>query len=187
MDCFEIGDILTTFEIITDTRERATPKAIQRYKSFGVAHSAGTLSYGDYCANITFPDGSKLYDASKTIFARCVVERKMDLDELAQCFTRSRDRFKREFERAADHGGRVFLLCENGSIEKILRHDYRSKFNPNAFLASIIAWNIRYDMQLIFCSQLTSGMMIKEILYRDIKDRLEKGEFDDKVHKHSDV
>lgn len=181
MDIFETSDLLTTFEVLIDTREQPTPRAKNRYKSFGVGYSRGTLSYGDYCGNITLPGGSKLYDTSKTIKAKCVVERKMNLDELAGCFTRGRDRFKREFERAAENSARVFLLCEDGSIEKILKHDYRSRFNPKAFLASIIAWNIRYNMQLIFCSQLTSGMMIKEILYRDMKDRIEKGEFDGKV------
>ena len=141
-------------------------------------YSRGTLSYGDYCGNITLPSGNKLYDASDTISARCVVERKMNLDELAQCFTRGRDRFRKEFERAADHGCRVFLLCEDGSIEKILHHEYMSRFSPKAFMASVIAWNIRYNMQLLFCTHLTSGTMIKEILYRDMKDRAEKGEFD---------
>lgn len=178
MDYFEEREILKTFEIIVDTREQPTPKARQRYATFGVEHSRGTLRYGDYCANITFPDGTKLLDPEKTISAKCVVERKMSLDELASCFTRGRDRFKREFERAASNGARVFLLCENGSFEKILRHDYRSKFHPSAFMASVIAWNIRYNMQLIFCSQVTSGTMIKEILYRDIKERIERGEFD---------
>lgn len=177
MDYFNERDLLKTFEIICDTREQPTPRAEQRYKAFEVGHSRGTLSYGDYCGNITFPNGSKLYDQSKTISAKCVVERKMNLDELAQCFTRGRERFQREFERAADAGGRIFLLCENGSIEKIMKHDYRSRFNPKAFMASIIAWNIRYDMQLIFCSQMSTGMMIKEILYRDIKERIERGDF----------
>lgn len=178
MDYFDEKDLLKTFEIICDTREQQTPRAVQRYKSFGVGYSRGTLNYGDYCGNITFPDGSKLYDKSKTISARCVVERKMNLDELAQCFTRGRERFQREFERAASAGGRIFLLCENGSIEKIMKHDYRSRFNPKAFIASIIAWNVRYNMQLIFCSQFNSGLVIKEILYRDIKERIERGEVD---------
>lgn len=181
MDIFDTSDLLATFEVIVDTREQPTPRAKKRYESFGVGYSRSTLSYGDYCGNITLPGGSKLYDTSKTIKAKCVVERKMNLDELAGCFTRGRDRFKHEFERAAENDCRVFLLCEDGSIEKILRHDYRSKFNPKSFIASIIAWNIRYNMQLIFCSQMTSGMMIKEILYRDMKNRIEKGEFDGKV------
>ena len=178
MDHFDVADLMKSFEIICDTREQPTTRAEQRYRSFGVGYSRGTLSYGDYCGNITFPSGEKLYDASVTISARCVVERKQNLDELAQCFTRGRDRFKREFERAASQNCRMFLLCEDGSIEKILRHEYRSRFSPKAFLASVIAWNIRYNMQLIFCTHLTSGMMIKEILYRDMKDRAEKGEFD---------
>lgn len=173
---FDEMDLLKTFEIICDTREQKTPRAEQRYKAFGVDYSRGTLNYGDYCGNITFPSGMKLYDQSKTISAKCVVERKMNLDELAQCFTRGRERFQHEFERATEAGSRIFLLCENGSIEKILKHDYRSRFNPKAFLASIIAWNIRYDMQLIFCSQISTGMMIKEILYRDMKERIERGE-----------
>lgn len=178
MDLFNAKELLDTFEIICDTREQMTPRAEQRYKSFGANYSRGTLNYGDYCGNITFQSGNKLYDASGTVSAKCVVERKMNLDELAQCFTRGRDRFKREFERASAHGCRVFLLCENGSIEKIMKHDYRSKFRPKAFLASIIAWNIRYDMQLIFCNQLNTGTMIKEILFRDMKERIERGDFD---------
>ena len=178
MDHFTEKDILSTFEIIVDTREQDTPRAKERYNAFGVPYTRGTLSYGDYAGNITLPGGGKYYDTSVTVSARCVVERKMNLDELAGCFTRGRDRFQREFERAADHSCRVFLLCENGSIEKIMRHEYRSRFNPDAFLASIIAWNIRYDMQLIFCTQLTTGRMIREILYRDIKERIEQGEFD---------
>ncbi|HAE45316.1 MAG TPA: hypothetical protein DCG37_06970 [Lachnospiraceae bacterium] len=178
MDHFDIAEMMESFEIICDTREQRTPRAEQRYKQFGVDYCRGTLNYGDYCGNITLPGGKKLYDASETISARCVVERKMNLDELAQCFTRGRDRFKREFERAANNNSRVFLLCEDGSIEKILRHEYRSRFSPKAFLGSVIAWNIRYNMQLIFCTHLSSGTMIREILYRDMKDRAEKGEFD---------
>lgn len=178
MDAFDVDELMESFEIICDTREQPTPRAERRYASFGVGYSRGTLEYGDYCGNITLPDGKKLYDNTATIRPRCVVERKMNLDELAGCFTRGRERFKREFERAEAHGCRIFLLCEDGSIEKILRHEYRSRFNPKAFLASIIAWSIRYNMQLVFCSQLTSGLMIKEILYRDIKDRAQKGEFD---------
>lgn len=178
MNNFEVEELMQSFEIVVDTREQPTKRAQQRYSAFGVNYSRGTLCYGDYCGNVKLPSGSMLYNTAETIAPKCVVERKMNLDELAQCFTRGRDRFQREFERAANNGCRVFLVCEDGNIEKILRHEYRSRFNPKAFIASVIAWNIRYDMQLLFCSQLTSGMMIKEILYRDIKNRAEKGEFD---------
>lgn len=165
-------------EILVDTREQATPKAIQRYNSFGVPYSRATLSYGDYAANFELLDGSKLYDISKTIHPLCVVERKMNLDELASCFTHSRERFEREFEKARSQGCFIHLICEDGSFEKIEGHKYKSKYQPKAFLASITAWQRRYDIHFHFCSSLETGHLIKEFLYRDMKERLEKGEFD---------
>ena len=102
----------------------------------------------------------------------------MNLDELAACFTRGRERFQREFERALDQQCRIYLICENPSWENLLNGKYRSKFNSNAFLASSVAWMVRYNMNVVFCKEETSGRLIKEILYRDLKERLERGEFD---------
>ena len=176
MDHFEIEEVLETFRIVVDTREQNTPKASERYKSFGVPIERATMKFCDYCAQISLPDGP-LHDTSKAISAPCCIERKMSLDELATCFTRGRDRFRREFERAAAAGSKVFLLVENGSWEAIMRHRYRSKFNPEAFKASLVAWSIRYDMTPVFCKSESSGELIREILYRDMKERLERGEY----------
>lgn len=165
-------------ELLIDTREQPTPKAVQRFNCFGVPYSRTTLSYGDYAANFTMLDGSKLYDVSETINPICMIERKMSLDELAQCFTHSRDRFEREFQRAIDQGAFIHLICEQASYEMIEGHKYNSKFPPKAFLASITAWERRYNIHFHFCSSLETGHLIKEFLYRDMKERLEKGEFD---------
>lgn len=109
----------------------------------------------------------------------------MNLDELEQCFTRGRDRFRREFERAAQNDCRVYLIVENASWENLINGKYRSKMNPNAYLASIIAWMIRHDINIIFCKEETSGRVIREILYRDLKERVERGEFDGRLYKNS--
>lgn len=178
MNHFEEMEILNSMEILVDTREQVTSKAQQRYKSFGVPYSRATLSFGDYAANFTMLDGSKLYDISNTINPMCVVERKMNLDELAACFCHSRDRFEREFQRAVSNGSFIHLICEDGSYERIAGHKYNSKFPPNAFLASITAWERRYNIHFHFCSSLETGHLIKEFLYRDMKERIERGEFD---------
>lgn len=177
MGPFEIEDALRSFRIVVDTREQDTPKAQERYQAFEAPIERATLRYGDYCANITLPTGD-LYSVSDTIHPSCCVERKMSLDELASCFTRSRDRFQKEFSRAADEGARIYLLVEGGSWEAIDQHRYRSRFNPAAFRASLTAWMIRYQLVPIFCKANTSGKMIRDILYRDMKERLERGEFD---------
>ena len=176
MDHFEVTEALNTFQILVDNREQATPKAVERYKSFGVPYKRATLNYGDYCGIITLND-SEIYDTAHSVKASCVIERKMSLDELAMCFTRGRDRFRREMERAASNDSTVYLLVENATYEGIIKHRYRSRFSPSAFLASLTAWTVRYNLRPIFCNADTSGQLIKEILYRDMKERLERGEY----------
>lgn len=177
MTIFDQKAVLDSFEILHDSREQDTDRARKRYKSFGVPHQRAVLNYGDYTYNATLPDGNKIYDIATTLSPACVVERKMNLDELANCFTQGRQRFQREFERAQEHGSRIYLLCENASWENLLNGKYRSRFHANAFAASITAWMIRYNANLIFCKEETSGRLIREILYRDLKERLERGEF----------
>ena len=176
MDHFEVTEALSTFRILVDNREQATPKAVERYKSFGAPYERATLNYGDYAANVIV-NGVPVYDVTKTVFPKTVIERKYSLDELASCFTRSRDRFRREMERACSSGSKVYLLVENGSYEGIIKHRYKSRYNPTAFLASLTAWTVRYNIIPIFCKAETSGQIIKEILYRDMKERLERGEY----------
>ena len=178
MDPFEIRDALKTFRILVDRREQNTPRASERFAAFGVPYERVTLSFGDYCGQITLPHGD-LYDTSKAISPSVAIERKMSLDEAAACFTRERDRFRREFERARDANAQIYLLVEGASWEAINAHRYRSKFNENALRASLLAWSIRYDLKLIFCRSGTSGALIREILYREMKQKLECGVFDE--------
>lgn len=177
MDAFEIKDILKTFKILVDSREQRTDKALKRYESFSAAWERATLSYGDYTYNVRLPSGHWLLDQGEAVKGLCVIERKMSLDELASCFTHSRDRFEREFLRASEQGAKVHLLVEGASWENLINGKYRSKFTPNAYLASLLAWQVRYNIQLYFCKSETSGRLIKEILYRDLKERLERGDF----------
>ena len=179
MDVFDQKAVLRSFEILVDTREQLTDRSERRYKAFNAPFSRATLDYGDYTYNAILPGGRAIYDVSGPIKPLCAVERKYALDELAQCFTRGRDRFKREFERAQANGCRIYLICENANWENLLNGRYRSLFNENAFAASQIAWMVRYNANVIFCKEETSGRLIKEILYRDLKERLERGEFDE--------
>lgn len=179
MTIFEQKKVLETFEILVDTREQETSRARKRYATFGVPFRRATLLYGDYAYNAVLPNGKSIHDVSRAIEPVCAIERKMDLDELAGCFTRSRKRFQKEFEKAQKNKCRLYLICENANWENLMNGKYRSKYNAKAFMASGIAWMVRYNTNVIFCKEETSGVLIKEILYRDLKERLERGEFDD--------
>jgi len=169
--------VLKSMEILIDTREQPTERARKRYERFGCPYRRATLSYGDYACNAVLPGGEAIYDPKKTVEPLCVVERKMSLDELAACFCKGRQRFTNEFERAAAAGARIYLIAENATWENLLNGKYRTNMNPVAFKASVVAFMVRYNVNLVFCKEESSGELIKEILYRDLKERLERGEF----------
>lgn len=179
MNHFDVDECLRSMVILVDTREQDTKRARERYKRFPCPHRRQALSYGDYGYTFTLPDGTAFPALSEhEITVPVAVERKMNLDELAQCFTASRKRFQGEFERAKENGAHIYLLVENANWENLLTGKYRSRFNPSAFLASVLAWQIRYGLQLIFCKEESTPVLIYEILKRDLKERLENGEFD---------
>ena len=179
METFAKIEMLESMKILIDKREQPTDRAKKRYESFEAPYERVTLSYGDYAYNAKLPNGKWLYDESQTISPLFCLERKMNLDELASCFTHSRDRFEREFQRAKANSARVFLLVENSTWENLLAGRYRSKFNPKAFFASLCSWIVKYDLNFINCKEESTGKIIKEFMYRDLLNRIEKGEFDD--------
>lgn len=163
----EIENTLKTLTLIVDTREQDTARARRRFARIGLPYIRKALNFGDYSCFVTLPDGTEL-DFSGSVS----IERKMDLDEIIGCFTRHRARFAREFERAKEANAKLYLLIENASWEKVLKANYRSKMNANALLASMTAWLARYNCQIIMCDELTTPKLIKEILYREAKERL---------------
>ena len=177
MNVHEQLEVLNSMEVLVDTREQQTERARKRYERFGCPYTRCTLSYGDYSYNAVLPDGRKIYDVTETVAPACVIERKMSLDELAACFCKGRSRFTKEFERAREQGARIYLIVENASWENLLNGKYRTKMNQSAFAASVVAFMVRFNLNVVFCKEETSGDLIREILYRDLKERLERGEF----------
>lgn len=165
----DINECLNSMVVLVDTREQPSERAEKRYKSFLCSYRRQKLDFGDYSAEFLINN--------EWIQVNAAIERKMNLDELASCFTRDRKRFKAEFERANDAGASIYLLVEDATWEKLLTGKYKSQFNPAAFLGSMTAWMVRYNIKPIFCKSESTGKMITEILYREMKERLERGEF----------
>lgn len=168
MTIFDIERVLATMEIIVDTREQETEAYHERVKKFECGFEKRKLDFGDYSC--------KYFDISgeeKTLENHVVIERKMSIDELCTCFTKERKRFKAEFERAKEKGAKTYLIIEGATWEKIYKGTYRSKLLPQALIASLLAWSIRYNIQFIFCKAESTGKMIQDILYRELKNKLE--------------
>ena len=167
----EIEEALKGMVVLVDTREQDTARLRVRLKDMKCEHERCKLDFGDYSAKI--PINGEWYTLN------IAIERKMDLDELAQCYCNGRKRFEREFERAQTAGAKIYLLVENATWEDAYTGNYRSKMSPQALTASMLAWLARYRCQLIFCRQRTSGRLIYDILYREAREHLERTMLDE--------
>jgi len=161
----DIQAALDGMVIIVDTREQDTIQLHNRLKHFTQFERA-KLNCGDY--------GAKFPVNGDWLQIPVVVERKMNIDELCQCFTRERKRFQREFERAAEDGVKTYLLLENTSFEQMYSHSYKSHMTPQALISSLLAWSIRYRLQVVMCREIATGRLIRDILYREGKAILER-------------
>lgn len=174
MTPFELERSLDSMILLVDTREQPTKKLQDRIERTGLPYERKKLEQGDYSCKCTLPDGKELDFSDKV-----VIERKMNLDELCLCFGKQRGRFEREFERAKEAGCKIYLLVEGGDWEKVYNGKYRSLYNEKALVASIDAFRARYGMQLDFCKAETTGRMIRDILYRELKEYLQGCDFND--------
>ena len=167
----EIEEALKGMVVLVDTREQDTARLRVRLKDMKCEHERCKLDFGDYSAKVPVN--------GEWLTLNVAIERKMDLDELAQCYCNGRKRFEREFERAQAAGAKIYLLVENATWEDAYTGNYRSKMAPQALIASILAWLSRYRCQLIFCRQRTSGRLIYDILYREAREYLERTMLDE--------
>ena len=168
MHPLEVKNQLEKMVCLVDTREQPTARFKMRLRAIGLPIERVALNFGDYSARCPALDLSD----------KMVIERKMSVDELCNCYCQGRKRFEREFIRAKNAEAKIYLLIEDATWEQIFRHRYRSRMNPKSLVASMIAWFARYNCQLIFCDQNISGWLIREILYREMKERLEQMEGD---------
>ena len=164
MNPFEVNAALKSMVILWDTREQQTPRARKRLEQIQVPIERVALPFGDYSAKCNALD---LRDS-------VAIERKMDLTELAHCYCQDRKRFTREFERAKESGAKLYLLIENGSLDDAYSGHYRARVHPASLTASILAWLARYDCQILFCNANNTGKVVHDVLYRELKERLEE-------------
>lgn len=164
-----MDNILKTIFLIVDTREQPTELYYKRLDSVGIPYRRAKLDFGDYSCGYLTSDGFEVL-----LDKEIVIERKMSLDEICANFTKGRDRFAREFERAAKNGAKVHLIIENGNYEKIINGKYRSRLNSNSLLASFMAFADRYDISVHFCKPDTTPLLINRIFYHHIRNKLMK-------------
>jgi DNA excision repair protein ERCC-4 len=126
--------------IVVDTREQ-DPLVFER-----LASVRGTLQTGDY---------------SVAGLENCFsIERKTVSDLVGCCMGENRDRFERELHRL--RGYRFKRLLVVGSEAEILAGQYHSNIKPTAVLATVCAFEVRYDLPVVFVSTAQTGARLVE-------------------------
>lgn len=161
----EISELLKQLTVVCDSREQVNQNVTGYFDSKKIPHVTRKIDTGDYSAMI----GDMTLEHSLTC------ERKSGLDELCSNLTADRNRFEREFLRAKANGTKVFLLIENASWSDILLHNYRSKLLPKSLIASLLSWQVRFNITIIFCKPSETGQIIYGILYYAAREALKKG------------
>ena len=177
MEGYEIQNCLDSMKILVDSAEQPTDEYRRRCDSFGVPYERRNLNYADYTYDFLLPNGKWLHEGVEAVKGDAVIERKMSLRELSGNLCQNWDRFCREFDRAAEHKASVYLIVEDASWMKIITGKYDTKFNSKAYLHRLLKLIAIYQIKPIFVHKELSGQMIYEILYRELKIRLELGEY----------
>lgn len=163
----EIESCLSSIIFLVDSREQPTD-AFKRRLEYLYPNERETLLAGDYTAKTQLPDGSWFY-------LPVAVERKMSLTEIAGNFCRERKRFRAEFNRAREHGIRLYILIERASWDNAYAGAYRSAMKPRSLIASLLTWGARYDSPVIMVERPeTGGKLIHDILYYEMREALER-------------
>ena len=115
--------------ILTDTRER-TPWTFEDWPVL--------------CVKAALPSGDYSLPGFET---RVAIERK-SLDDLTGSLSRDRRRFEREMQRLGTYDLAAVII--EASLSDITDHVYRSEMKPQAILASVFAFWIRYHVPFVF-------------------------------------
>lgn len=123
--------------IIIDSREQ-TPLVFRN-----LASAPGSLTSGDY----SFAGGEEHFS----------VERKSIADLVACCAGSNRERFERELHRLRGYRFKRLLIV--GTRAEIEAGGYRSNITPKAVLATLSAFECRYDCPVVFTPDPTAAAL----------------------------
>jgi ERCC4-type nuclease len=158
----QINDILKDIVILVDTREKKNEHILKWLTENGIPFKKAKLDSGDY--SFILPNYESL-GLDKSV----LVERKNSWDELIGNFTQHRQRFVNEFERAT---GKMHIVIENATWTKLFNESYRSTVKANVVLANLMTFQVRYNAPVWLVKLNESPIMIYEIIYRELREKL---------------
>ena len=149
--------------ILIDTRDKTNQYILDEFDRQGIKYKRKALKTGDYsfaieeCPDLGFPYETLFVD-------EITIERKNSLDELAGNLASKTDdnRIFKELNRMINIE-RVYLLVENNSLDDIYEHKYKSEYNPDSYIRTLLTWQARNGMHIFFVKKENMARTIYEL------------------------
>lgn len=160
----EYKQLLQKMVILYDSREKSNDHILKEFDNLKLTYKKKSLDTGDYSFMIAAcPELGFHYD---TLFTdELCIERKNSVDELAGNLantSKDDDRIFKEFNRMANIE-RCFLLIEDNCLDDIMEKNYRSEYNADAYLRTLLTWEQRNGMRIFFLRKENMGKGIYEL------------------------
>lgn len=168
----EIKELLKSLVVLIDTREQRVDHIIKYLTDKKIEHKTMKLDHGDYTCMI--PINKELGIHRPLYFNDCIsIERKANLEELSNNFTKDRTRIENEFIRTK---GKLILLIEGATYSDIIHHRYKTEYKPLSFIATLRSFQARYNLNIEFTESSLTGNSIYYSLYYHVREVLKNGQ-----------
>ena len=153
--------LLENMVILVDTREQSNSAILEYFDKKKISYKSKALKTGDYSFMIkAAPDLGFSVDTYFT--DELCIERKNSIDELAGNLTEESGRFLKECNRMINIET-VYFLIENNRIDDIIKGNYKSKYNSDSYLRTVLTLQRRCNFYLNFVKRENMGKIIYEI------------------------
>ena len=159
----EYRALIKNLVVLVDTRENSNEIILDEFDKQKIEYKQKSLKTGDYsfmikaCPELGFPHDTYFVD-------EITIERKNSLSELAGNFAQKTDdnRIFKELNRMINIE-RAYLIIENDCLDNIYEHNYKSEYNPDSFIRTLLTWQARNNMHIYFVKKENMARTIYEL------------------------
>lgn len=168
----EIEKIMKSMVVIVDTRENVNGHILEYLRAKEVPYKLQKLDTGDYGCMIP---RNEEFGILRDTYLDCRVERKAHIDEITGNLQKdTQTAFENELIRSKDIPFTLIVEDLHG-YEKIIKGDYRSKYNPKALLGRLNSFMAKYNFEIVYLDKKLSGNWIYHKLYYHAQHYLKNG------------
>lgn len=159
----EYRQLIKNMVILCDTKDKQSSHITDEFDRQRIEYKMKALKTGDYSFMLkACPELGFLRDEYFT--DEIVIERKNSLTELAGNLAAKTDdnRIFKEFNRMINIE-RVYLIVEDDCLDDIYGHNYKSEYNPDSYIRTLLTWQARNNMHIYFVKKENMARTIYEL------------------------